>query len=348
MTDIATSNLILADCSPDELQDLQSGLEDASGCTFEIRSAQSNRMHGSAIKKLKRYLSYFGLPLALLSRRKTIRTIIGWQQFHAINYAFFLRLFRLKKHENIIIANFTYKKKRGLIGAIYARYMRYAVSDKYVDAIHVPSHGYAREVSDTFGISLDKIIVCCFGTPDRSTQWKQLSCPYTKFAVAIGRSNRDFDFLARIWNRPEIKASGTRLIIISDTWQSTVDISDNPSIIHLSDITGDASHPYFAKCDFAIVPLMESNICSGDTVLLNSMMMEKPVIITAPSTLAEMYIKDGDNGLCITKDENAAADTILRIITDDNYRHALGQRARQSYLSSFSRHRMGINLAHAL
>jgi len=344
MADKDTCNLILADCPPDELKDLQSGLEDSTGCEFSIISVQSNKLHGSIIKKLKRYLSYFNLPLSLIPKRKTIGTIIGWQQFHAINYSFFLRLFRLKKQGRIIVANFTYKKKNGLSGILYRWYMRFAVSGNYIDAIHVPSREYAREVSDLFNFDITKIIVCCFGTPDRMEEWQNLDCPYSNFAVAVGRSNRDFDLLARIWDRTEIKNSGTKLIIISDTWQPTVKITDNPAIIHLTDIKGEASYPFFAKCDFSLVPLMESNICSGDTVLLNSMMMLKPVVITSPSTLAEMYVTDGVNGLCIPKTEEAAAEKILHLICDKQYRDSLGQRARTSYLSSYSRKQMGKNL----
>lgn len=342
------TNLILADCDPAEIADFQLGLQQESGLDFAIISARSNKLHGSALKKLRRYCSYFTLPLRLLGRRKEPGLIIGWQQFHAINFAFFMRMLRLKKRCRVVAVNFTYKQKPGLIGRIYERYMRFAVAPGYVDALHVPSAEYGRQLAQEFGFAPRDVIVTCFGTPDRHDEWASLQCPVENFALAIGRSNRDFDFLARVWSRPEIKNSGVKLVIISDTWHPVTPIDDNPAIIHLANVKGVDSFPYFARCEFALVPLLRSDICSGDTVLLNSMMMAKPVVITAPSTLAEMYIRHGENGICIPKDEARAAAEIERLITDPQLRLNLGRQARTSYLNSFSRTQMGRAIAAAL
>lgn len=333
-------NLILTDCDPDEVITFKNGCEAASGLSFEIVSNVSNLNHGNAWKRLKRYFSYFYFPFSIFLKRKELGVVVGWQQFHAINFAFFSRLFRTGNCVKTVAVNFTYKSKRGLVGKLYRRYMGYAVSSPYLYRIHVLSHQYAADMSREFGVDMSRFIVTPFGTPDNYGVWKNLICEDHDFVLALGRSNRDFDILVKMWKHPLLQSS--RLIIISDTWNPSGELPSN--VKHLNNVKGDASLPYISNCKVSIVTLIDPKLCSGDTVLLNSMMMGKPVVISSPSTLSEMYIDDGVNGVCISGDIDDAAEKVSAILNDDSLYQSLAHNARMSYLGKFSRTSMGENI----
>lgn len=337
--------LILADCEPDEIQQIKECLDRESGRDFRIVVDRCNKYHGSLLKRIKRYMSYFSLPFGLVRRHGgRCRVVVGWQQFFALNYAFFYRLFGRRTDTKIFALNFTYKKKPGLVGAIYKRYMSYIAHCPAL-CLHVLSNGYADEMAAEFGIDRSRFMVSTFGTDDLYDDWKNLKCDYSDFALSIGRSNRDFDFLARVWATDEIQRTGYKLIVISDSWAPAADVQAIPNLIHFDNIKGEASYPYIVNCGFSIVTIDNQTICSGDTVLLNSMMCSRPVVVTAPSTLSEMYITDNGNGLYMPKDVEKAARIIASLITDTVKREQLGREARRTYLSSFTRRSMAESIA---
>lgn len=173
---------------------------------------------------------------------------------------------------------------------------------------------------------------------------KDHKAPIQDFSLSIGRSNRDFDFLVKVWNQPCLKNS--RLVIASDTWKPAGALPSN--VIHRDDIKYDDSFAWFNSCNLCITPIEDSNICSGDTVLLTGMMFSKPSIVTAPSTLAEMYVRNQENGLCIPKNVEKAALMIAELLANKEQMAELGAKARKSYLDSFSRKSMGKALIKAM
>ena len=211
----------------------------------------------------------------------------------------------------------------------------------YIEKIHVPSQNYADALKKTFDIA-DKtdFIVTPFGTPDNYTEWSNLKCDITDFVLSLGRSNRDFDFLVEVWRQKCLQKK--KLVIISDTWNPTSSLP--PNVIHLTNIKLDESYSYITNCNMSIVSIKDSNLCSGDTVLLNSMMMAKPVIITSPSTLSEMYVSNGINGLHIPKEPIKAAEIISSTLENKDLMKRLSENARNSYLNNFSRFSMGDKL----
>ena len=118
------------------------------------------------------------------------------------------------------------------------------------------------------------------------------------------------------------------------------------NILHLDSITMEKSYPYISNCNILYLPIDDSNICSGDTVLINGMMMGKPIIVTAPSTLSEMYVTDGVDGVYMSKDTDETARKIATL--NDLQLKKLGNKARETYVERFSRQRMGYQMAYKL
>jgi len=62
-----------------------------------------------------RYMSYFLCPLIFLFKRKHYDTIVAWQQFYGINFAFLSRLLHVKHCNRLIIMTFIYNPNGGEI-----------------------------------------------------------------------------------------------------------------------------------------------------------------------------------------------------------------------------------------
>lgn len=92
------------------------------------------------------------------------------------------------------------------------------------------------------------------------------------------------------------------------------------------------------------IPIDDGSICSGDTVLLKAMSYSKPVVVTSPSTLGEMYIDDNVNGLLVEKNIDEFARRVLALFMDSKKMLDIGVNARRKYEIRYSRYQMGVKL----
>ena len=329
-------NVILSDCEKWKIEEFKQGLEEATNEKFII---EEKRCIGKRnfFNNLYRYLIYMLWPIKVFLNRKKYNIIIGWQQFFTIFLAFYCRLFRVKKNNTIIICNFTYKPKKGLLGKIYKKVMDFSINNDYIDFIHVPSLNYTKVIAQEFNIDINKFIVARFGVEDMYEKWKNAKNDKEEpYVLAIGRSNRDYDFLLKEWKKIPAKY---KLLIISDEYKIKGKRPEN--IILLNNITGNNQYKYIINCKLMIIPIKNSQICSGDTVLLTAMSFEKTVIVTKPSTLEEMYIENNKNGLAIEKIEGVFSKEILKVLCDNKKIEEIGKEARKSFLKNYSRKSMG-------
>ena len=330
-------DIILADCESEELEELVNGLNDVLGTNLVIETCIANGGH-SKIYNLWRYLVYAFFPVRFFINRKKYRYIICWQQFYALFFCLYCRVFHVHNINYVVACNYTYKPKR-IIEKIYFNFFKNNTRCVYMYKIHVPSHSYAKQCSKMMGINEDKIAVTPFGLPDSSANWKDSKVEYKSYSLAIGRSNRDFEFLINAWRNVD---SRFKLLIISDTYRPKNVLPKN--VIHRTDISGDAQFPYIINSDLMIIPIEDGSICSGDTVLLKAMSYSKPVVVTSPSVLGEMYIDDELNGLLLEKEPKSFAKRIMELLSNDEKMLYLSNNARTKYEKYYSRYSMGVNL----
>ncbi|MBE5825491.1 MAG: glycosyltransferase family 4 protein [Butyrivibrio sp.] len=332
-------NLILADCDHSELESFIDGIR-YEGIEIYCYSVISNGGREKPFSNFVRYSKYFLTPLKVFIKRKQYGCLVGWQQFYALIFCFWSQLFHVKKVNKVIALNFTYKRKHGLCGVVYEWFMKKCVCNNYLDYMHVPSYEYADIFSKEFGISRDKFIVTAFGVDDNRDIYSRLEkpgqAPKEGYALAIGRSNRDYDYLIRTWEQIDYN-----LVIISDEYIRS-DLPDNITLIN--DVSGDAQYPWIANCNFMIIPIKDTSICSGDTVLLTAMSLEKTIFVTSPSTLAEMYVENGVNAIFISKDEEESRKTLQKYI-NNGMANDIGILARKTFLEKYSRYAMGRRVA---
>lgn len=339
--------LILTDGGATKNDTFAQGIADSMQAEVHIENHQVNKLHGSKWKNIRRYLNYFIFPLHFIHRCKEYDYILGWQQFYTNNLAFYCEMLGLKQQARIVSVNYTYRDKNGIVGKFYKWYMRKLTNSDHLLCLHLPSNMAAEALHHSLGTSLSKMIVANFGVDDIYYNVKNRESTIVKgnkYVLSLGRSNRDFDFLVEVWKEPELQ--NETLVILSDTWHPVLPLLVN--IIHRTDIVGDEAQFCLAHCKLNVVPIDVPTVCSGDTVLLHGMQYERPTVVTTPSTLAEMYIDHGVNGLCLNKDVKTFAFEVAALLRDGAKMKSLGQAARYKFLNHYSRYAMGMAIGNKL
>lgn len=335
-------NIVVADCEEEEVASFADGMNQLLN-GFIIKSHIANWKRTGKFSELRRYGMYFFVGFKYFLNRRQYGILACWQQFYALTYCFFCELFHIQKCNTVIAINYTYKEKRGKSARLYRWFMGKCTSVKYLDYLHVLSDAYADQISREFSYPRERIIVTTFGVNDQYAIFSEMQAPegYQKngYALSIGRSNRDFEFLIRAWQGIDYP-----LVIISDTYPGKVNA---PNVVLLKNVAGEESYPWIANCALMIIPIDDGSVCSGDTVLLTAMAVERKLLVTKPSTLAEMYILDGENAVLTEKDEAQFRVKVNSLLFSDEYEN-LGCRARKSFLNHFSRESMGKMVAESI
>lgn len=332
-------NIVLSDSRAEELKGFMQTLNCKCKKKFIIKVNVADLTLKGKLKEVRRYLAYFVVPFIYFVNRKKYNIIVGWQQFYALIFCYYCNIFHVKKTNFVIAWNFTYKEKKGKFSKIYRAFFKKCIDGGFLDLIHVPSIQYANDFCEKFKFPKEKVIVAPFGIVDNYMKYKDIECPSEisgkDYFIAIGRSNRDYEFLVKSWDNDECI-----LVIASDNYSSKI---KNENIILKKDITAENQYQWISNAKGVIIPLDNPTICSGDTVLLTAMSLKKPVIVTAPSTLAEMYIRNEKNGILISKEKEELSNAVKNILKS-NY-NELGENARKSFLENYTRDKMGEVLA---
>ncbi len=332
-------NVLLADCRPEELTTFVKAIHEE-GIQLDCLSVISNGGRTGRFSNLNRYFKYFSTPWSAFIHRNEYNYIIGWQQFYALIFCFWCQLFHVKKKNRVIAVNYTYKKKAGFVGNIYEWFMKKCVCNDYIDYLHVPSNNYAESFSKDFGIPKEKFIVAPFGIDDKAEKYGKTAvpkeAPSAGYALAIGRSNRDYDYLIKVFEKIDFD-----LVIISDEYKRT-NLPKNVKLIN--DVSGERQYPWIANCEIMIIPIADTNICSGDTVLLTAMSLGRTIFVTSPSTLSEMYVVDGLDSIYINKSVDETRERIVSYLNNTN-NSSIGENARNTFVNKYSRYIMGKNIS---
>ncbi|OPJ62702.1 glycosyl transferases group 1 [Clostridium oryzae] len=333
-------NIALIDSNLQETEEFICGLKESTGLEWKPIICTSNQGRKNKFDNLKRYFKYFWFPLKIFIQRKKYDNIIGWQEFYGLIYAFYCRLFHVKKSNFLVIENFIYKPKKGIIGKIYFRFMRYIATGKYVDIFTSASDTNCKFCSDVFNLRRDKFVFLPFGVNDMTKAIDTSLKPTCDFVLSIGRSNRDWDVLIK-----SFKETKYPLRIVCD--ELRVD-SPSGNIKIYNNIWNEESYKFFYNCKCVVITIDKGEIASGDTVLLLAMSFSKPIIITRPSCLANDYVIDEYNGLVVDKDPQTIIKAVERIYSDKELYEKLSQNARVLYEKKYTLYKYGINVGNTI
>lgn len=301
-------NIILIDYDPkiDDNNGFISELEKIVGGKWCIKEKQTNKFHGSTIKNIIRLVWYFLFPLSIVFNRKKYDKIIGWQQFFGLNFAFFCNILHLKKINDVTVMTFIYKKKDGILGKIYHRYMEYIVTSKYIDRFICFSRDECDYYASIFNVERNKFIFIPLGINPVS----KVNISDDGSIFATGRSNRDYDFLVNVLKDTEYK-----VIIACDDYKN-INVTSNIKI--LNSCYNQEMLNLMAKCHCVVVPLKDLNMSSGQLVVLQAMALGKPVICTNSNGIKD-YVINNATGILVNNTNEKWIKAINQIYIDSDF-----------------------------
>lgn len=290
----------------------------------------SNFKTKNIFSKLFQYLIYFMFPIKIFISRKKYNKIIAWQQFYGLIFAYYCSAFKVKKTNKLIIMTFIFKKKKGIIGKIYYKWIKKIIYSNYVDKLIVFSTNEIDYYSKIFPECKEKFIYMNLGV---EIQYEIPNLQVKNYFVSAGKSNRDYKFLIK-----SFKKINERLYIISYT--SPPSQSDNVKI--LNDCFGVDYYKYIAESFAVIISLDDENISSGQLVLIHAMQQKKPIICTKSNAITN-YVIDGYNGFIIDKDFKQLEEAIKKLKNKKIYKK-LSENSYTQYINEFSIEKMANNI----
>lgn len=290
------------------------------------KSKRTNHLHGGIIKNILRFAWYFIFPLSIVLQRKKYNKIIGWQQFYGLNFAFWSRLFKLKKNNELIVMTFIYKKKNGFAGMLYHKYISYIVTSKYIDKFICFAKEECDYYSKLFSMNKNKFIFVPLG------ESKVTDVPLSDegYIFATGRSNRDYHFLIDV-----LEGTDYKLTIACDTFH----YNNNGNIVVQNNCYGKHMLKLMARCHCVVIPLKDLTMSSGQLVVLQAMSLGKPVICTKSDGIKD-YIEDNVTGLLIENKKELLLSALNYLYTNNEAYKFMSEKSYQSYCENFTEEAM--------
>lgn len=320
-------NLILVDYDCPSQWKFVDGLSKSTKELWEVKKLVSNANHTGMLQNIIRYLKYFWLPFTVFLRRDKYKKVIGWQQFFGLILGFYCHLFHVKNAPNIYIMTFIYNRRSSNFGNVYEKFIKYCITSDAIKKIVVFSKTEPKYYSDIFGVDESLFASIDLGIEDLLDNYEISD---NGRYLSAGRSNRDYDFLVNNWN------SDKDLDIICDT----LNASEKENIKIYTSIHNEEYFKMLSECHAVILCLKDENVSSGQLVIMQAMMLNKPVICTENKTVAN-YIDSGADGLIIKKD----ADSIEKALqyVEEHYSE-LTKKARERFVNKYTEYQMGLNI----
>lgn len=324
-------NVVLVDYACPNKWDFIKGLSESTNEEWHVRKLVSNMNHSGKVQNLIRYFKYFWLPLGVFFQRNKYKRVVSWQQFFGLILGFYCHLFHVKNAPDIYIMTFIYNRKISNFGKLYEKFIKYCITSKAVKKIIVFSRTEPEYYSEIFNVDKSLFSSTDLGIEDLLQRYSVMD--NGRF-LSAGRSNRDYEFLLKNWNKKR------KLDIVCDSLAA--ENQNNISIF--TSVHNDAFFKMLASCHAVVIGLKDENISSGQLVILQAMMMKKAVICTKNTTVLD-YIDSGIDGVVINKSTNELEDAIKFV--DENYSN-LTLRAREKFESRYTEYQMGKNIGKLL
>lgn len=324
-----SKNLIWCDFNPGDNWAFHNGLNKSSDKVWEKIISVNN----DKTKNKSRYIKYFIFSFRQFIHRNKFTNIIAWQQFYGLIFAFFCRLFNVKKTFNLFVMIFIYIPKKGLVGRIYKAFIKFIVTSKYIDKIFVFSSSEAVRYEKELDANRDKFVFMPFGDDIESTDE---TCDYEQgFIFSSGYSNRDFDFLTKTLYDAPFK---TRIFGWEDYVKGNVTVS--------SENVGSKLDSILKKAKLVVVPLKE-NRESGQFTIIHAFEAGIPVIATDTDCMKD-YIENGVNGFILPNSKNEWLEKINMLYNDDQLYYNMSNNCKRIYKNNHTQNALGRNVGEVI
>lgn len=320
------NNYILFDGPPSK--EFMRGLEESSHMKWHALSCDGR----ANVAKWRRLLNYFIFPLRVLLGRRNIGHVVAWQQFYGITTAFYNSIVPLHKKMDMTIMTFIYNPKGGMVGRIFHRYIDRAICSSNVSNIVVFSHSEVAYYSRLFPRAAEKfkhlpLGICTTGAMP----------PVAKgdYIFTTGMSNRDYDFLCDALKNTcyklKIACPGIRVPAGADNIEVLSNCYDYEMLRQM------------AACRVVVIPLRDKEVSSGQLVLLQAMLLGKPVIVTRTHALSS-YVEDGKTAVAIENSPAELLEALDELYKDDEKYADISRYAAEKVRHNYSERTLGSNV----
>lgn len=265
--------------------------------------------------KLSQEISVLETPLFMLS---ILRQLLRWRREYeyvftfecdlvGLSISFWQAFLPIRKPRHVIL-HFIMREKQETV----ASKMKYWLLTKLFRTIHraiVSANHEVRYYSEVFNWPVGKAaFVPLFTDPELLAEQPEVrnAEPY---GIAAGRTFRDYDTLVSA-----LAGTSNRMIIVGGSG-TAAKYSDCPNIESLENVPPDELNRLIADADYVVVPLMEREISTGQSVILQSMALGKPVVATeVPGTVD--YVSHMETGLLVPVADHVAMAEALNVMQD--------------------------------
>lgn len=325
-------NVIIIDSNEKEGCDFAEGIRRATGKEWTLLVKRSNN-RSSKIANAIRYLKYVLFPFWIFIKRNRYDYIVAWQQFYGLFFAFYCRLFHVKKVNKILVMTFIYKEKKGMVGKIYRKFFDYVVNSEYIDAYTCVASVECENYSRIFNLPKERFKYVQWGLADFSRDYDIVEGNYI---FSAGRSNRDWEFVFSALGNT--KYTGKMICSEGDYH------GKYPNLEVLSNISDKEYYKILSRAYCMVISIKDCTISAGQITLIQSMQFGKPVILTQSDGLTNDYVVNEENGLIVSKDKYELLAAIERLYNDKELYRKLSDNGRKLYEEKFSNYRLGSDI----
>lgn len=320
-------NIVLIDSSEEEGRDFIKGLYESTKKRWVLIVETSNDRRTKK-SEIKRYIKYFWVPFRTFLKRNSYGDIIAWQQFYGIMFAFYCRLFHVRKKNKLIIMSFIYKEKKGLAGKLYKWLIKYVVTGKYADFFTSVASVQCDKLSREFNIPKTRFKFIPWGVTDRQPVYSGLIRENTEpYFFCAGRSNRDWNVVFNTFGNSNIPCK----FIYSDTGYK----GKYPNIDVRSNVPTKEYFDLLVNSYCVIIAIDNSDLAGGEITIINAMQFGKPVILIQDNPNND-YVFEGITGFVAAKDRKKILEIAEKFLNNKNLHAQMTVNARKYYEEHFT------------
>lgn len=332
-------NIVLIDSNETEGCDFIKGLEDSTNKKWVLIVETSNDRRTKLLEYI-RYFKYFYMPFKIFLKRNQFETIVAWQQFYGILFAFYSRIFRVRKKNKLVVMSFIYKKKKGIIGKIYDRFMKYVVTSQYVDFFTSVASVQCDDFRKYFKADSSKFQYLPWGITDLFPNYESLKADnVSPYFFCAGRSNRDWSIVFDTFGNTGLPCK----FICSDVNYA----NKYRNIQVLSNVSDEEYFSLSLNSHCVIISIRDCNLAGGEITILNAMQFGKPVILIQDNPYND-YVFNGITGYIVPKDSVKILEVANDMMNNHDLRNKMARNARKYYEENFSIYSVGKNIGNLI
>ncbi|HOV88081.1 MAG TPA: glycosyltransferase family 4 protein [Syntrophobacteraceae bacterium] len=263
------------------------------------------------------------LPFLALCKRRQADVVVSWSMRMGVCYGILNRLFPGGNRCRHVLYDFHINlRKKGAGYRRKLRLLRFALGG--IDFFLCTSNREADLYSHLFRVPRERIRFFPM-TPPRH-YLDAYDFPRKDYVLSYGNSDRDYDSLVTA-----AKESGLPTVILTQTYRFFSPLPSNVRVIRERTVGLDLIR-LIASARLVVLPLRDAMVSAGQTAMLETMALGRPLIVSANPATAE-YAQHGRDALFFEPgDARALKERMLFLWEHPGEAERLGARARESAL----------------